>query len=167
MSIITETHEIEQIQAELLLRLANDWALLTVGTESDYNTMTIAWGSFGDMWWKPVIDCYVVPTRYTYSFLERYDTFTVSFFPKEYHEDLQLLGSKSGRDGDKVALTSLTPQPVEGGMTFEQADTTLVCKTIYRQPLDAQAIPEFAISAYYQNMDPHELFIGQIESVIR
>lgn len=52
-------------------------------------------------------------------------------------------------------------------MTFEQADTTLVCKKIYRQPLDVQAIPKFAMSAHYQNMEPHELFIGQIESVIR
>ena len=41
-----------------------------------------------------------------------------AFFPEAYKKDLGILGSKSGRDGDKISLTSLTPQPVEHGVTF-------------------------------------------------
>ena len=167
MEVITERHEIELVQAELLPRLINDWALITAGTLEDYNTMTIAWGSMGDLWWQPVIDAYVVPTRHTYKYLQKNGTFTVSFFPTEYHQDLQILGSKSGRDGDKVALTRLTPVEVDGNVTFNEADTTLVCKKIYTQPLDAHAIPEFAMEAHYQSMEPHDLFIGQILKVMR
>lgn len=166
-TIITDKHEIEQVQAELLPRLVNDWALLTSGTPENFNTMTIAWGSLGDMWWQPVIDCYVVPTRYTYGYMMENDIFTVSFFPEEYRKDLQILGSKSGRDGDKVALTQLTPKVLEQGVTFEQADTTLVCKKIYHQPLDRDEIPQFALEEHYQSMEPHDLFIGQILQVIR
>lgn len=50
MKAITDKHEIEKVQAELLPCLINDWALITVGTPEDWNTMTIAWGSMGDMW---------------------------------------------------------------------------------------------------------------------
>ncbi len=167
MESITDKHEIEQIQAELLPRLINDWALISAGAPNDYNTMTIAWGSMGNLWWQPVVDVYVVPTRHTYKYLQDNDAFTVSFFPAEYHQDLQVLGTKSGRDGDKVALTRLTPVEIDGCVTFAEADTTLVCKKIYTQPLDAHTIPEFAMEAHYQSMEPHDLFIGQIIKAIR
>ena len=167
MDIIVDPHEIARIQGELVPRLAYDWALLTAGPEDDFNTMTIAWGTLGDMWWKPVISCYVVPSRYTYEFMEKYDNFTVSFFPAEYHDDLNTLGSISGRDCDKIAQTKLTPVAVDGGMTFEQADTTLVCQKIYTQPLDPEAIPPRTMKHFYRNMGTHTLFMGQILRVLR
>ena len=119
MREIIDKHEIEAEQASSLPRLVNDWALITAGGKDDYNTMTIAWGSMGDMFWEPTLDAYVSPSRYTYGFMEENDWFTVSLFPAEYRPDLQVLGSKSGRDGDKVALTKLTPVEVEHGMTIE------------------------------------------------
>ena len=166
MKIITDKHEIEQVQSELLPRLVNDWALLTAGDKDSWNTMTIAWGSMGDLWWKPVIDAYVVPSRYTYQFMERSDWFTVSFFPPEYRKDLQILCSTSGRDGDKVAATELTPLALEHGVTFEEADHTLVCKKLYEQPLDPAAIPSDIMKSTYADMGTHTLFIGEILSVV-
>lgn len=168
MKTITDKSELEAVQASLLPRLINDWALLTAGEGDHWNTMTIAWGSFGDLWWKPVIDAYVVPSRYTFGFMERYDWFTVSFFPADYHEDLQTLGSLSGRDGDKVAKTSLTPVAIEQGIGFEQADTTLVCRKLYEQPLDPEAIPPEIMASTYADMGTHSLFIGEIvEALVR
>lgn len=35
---------------------------------------------------------------------------------------------KSGRDGDKVVLTSPTPKALEQGVGFKQAELTFVCK---------------------------------------
>lgn len=166
MDVITERREIERIQGELVPRLANDWALLTAGTAGDWNTMTIAWGTLGDVWWEPVVCCYVVPTRHTYGFMERHEEFTVSFFPNEFHGDLKTLGSLSGRDCDKVARTALTPMEAEESVTFEQADTTLVCRKIYAQPLDPGAVPAFARERFYRDMREHTLFMGRIESVL-
>lgn len=162
MRTITDKHELEQVQAGLLPRLINDWALVTAGTIDDYNTMTIAWGGFGDIWWVPTISVWVVPTRYTYQYLEREDTFTVQFFGPDHKADLQLLGSKSGRDGDKVAETSLTPQALGAGVTFAEADVTLVCRKLYSQPLDPQAIPAEVMGKFYTDMGTHTHFIGQI-----
>ena len=105
------------------------WALVTAGSLEDYNTMTIGWGSLGTIWGpphkgKPIVTVYVSPARYTHSYLEENDYFTVSFFPEEYRKDLGILGSRSGRDGDKVALTALEPVAVEHGVDFRQAELT-------------------------------------------
>ena len=80
------------------------WLLLTCGdfAKSDFNAMIVAWGSFGTIWNKPFAQVVVHPTRHTYDFMEKYDSFTLSGFPVQHQEALQLLGTKSGRDGDKI-----------------------------------------------------------------
>lgn len=47
MNVITERHEIEKVQSDLLPHLINQWALLTAGEGDEWNTMPIAWGAFG------------------------------------------------------------------------------------------------------------------------
>lgn len=142
------------------------WALVTAGNESDYNTMTISWGGLGTLWSKPVATVYVKPIRHTYNYLEANDYFTVSFYDDTYKKDLGTLGRLSGRDQDKVALTSLTPVAVENSMTFKEAHTTYVCKKIYFQDLDLNQIPEDAIKNYYETEAPHRMYIGEVVEII-
>lgn len=156
----------KEAQKQIIEHLADDWGLLTAGGIEDYNTMTIAWGETGTMWWKPVVSAYVVPSRHTYGYMQDNDHFVVSLFPPEYKEDLQVLGTKSGRDGDKVALTKLTPKAIEHGVTFEEATLTIVCKKIFQQPLDPAALPEWVTQGYYQTMGVHDRFMGEIVDVI-
>ncbi len=95
------------------------WALVTAGSLDDYNTMTIGWGGLGTLWSLPVATVYVKPVRYTYSYLEKNDFFTVSFFSGRFRGDLAILGSKSGRDCDKVALTKLTPVEIGSSVSLQ------------------------------------------------
>ena len=139
-----------------------DWALVTAGTIDHFNTMTISWGGMGTLWSRPVATVYVKPCRYTHDFMEENDYFTVSFFPEKYRGDLSILGSKSGRDGDKVALTSLTPEAGEHWVTFREAAQVLVCRKIYRQDLDLSAIPDWAAKAHYRTEAPHTMYIGEV-----
>ena len=134
----------ELFQVDAFHIFDKQWALVTAGTLNHYNTMTISWGGLGTLWSRPVATVYVKPIRYTYQFLEKNEYFTVSFFPEAYKKDLGILGSKSGRDGDKISLTSLTPQPVEHGVTFSQASATLICKKIYWQDLDLEQMEKTA-----------------------
>ena len=46
------------------------WALVTTGVPGDVNTMTISWGSLGELWGKPVVTVYVSSSRYTHEFME-------------------------------------------------------------------------------------------------
>ena len=135
---------------------------MTAGTIDHFNTMTISWGGMGTLWSRPVATVYVKPCRYTHDFMEENDYFTVSFFPEKYRGDLSILGSKSGRDGDKVALTSLTPEAGEHWVTFREAEQVLVCRKIYRQDLDLSAIPEWAAKAHYRTEAPHTMYIGEV-----
>ena len=122
----------EELKLNVFDQFDKKWALLTAGTPDSFNTMTISWGGFGTLWSKPVTTVYVKPVRYTYEFMEKNEFFTVSFFPEQYRKDLALLGSKSGRDGDKLALTSLTPVELEQGTGFREAELTVICRNADR-----------------------------------
>lgn len=156
-----------ELNANIFEQFDKKWALLIAGTEGSFNTMTISWGGLGTLWSRPVATVYVKPCRYTYEFMERNDYFTVSFFPEDYKKDLGLLGSKSGRDGDKLALTSLHAKPLENGMGFAEAELTLVCKKLYFQDLDASRIPEDALDRYYKTEAPHRMYIGEVVDIIK
>ncbi len=152
---------------ENILQIFNkDWALVTAGSKDRFNTMTIGWGGLGTLWSKPVATVYVKPIRYTHEFLENNEYFTVGFFDEKYKHSLGVLGTKSGRDCDKVALSGLTPRFLPNGVTFCEAYTTLVCKKIYRQNLDLNAIPQDAIARYYQGEAPHTMYIGEVVEII-
>ena len=151
-----------------VFQMFNDrWALATAGDLNDFNTMTIAWGSMGTIWGpphqgKPILTVYVSPARYTHSYLEKNDYFTVSFFPEAYRRDLGVLGSRSGRDGDKVALTKLTPIPVEHGVDFAEAELSFVCRKLYVHQFEKERVPQEVAEWIYTRVPPHSMFIGEI-----
>lgn len=153
-----------------IFRLFNEcWGLVTAGTIEDFNTMTISWGSMGTIWGKPapsqgweIITVYVNPARHTWDYMNRYDYFTVSFYPPEFKGDLGILGSKSGRDGDKVALTKLTPRAVEHGVTFEQAQYSFTCKKIYWHGFQRENMAPEVSGPFYNRMEPHWMYMGRI-----
>lgn len=155
-----------------VFELFNDhWALVTAGDIDDYNTMTIGWGSMGTIWGPPhkgksVLTVYVSPCRYTHEYLEKNEYFTVSFFPERYRRDLGILGSKSGRDGDKVALTELTPVAVEHGVDFAQAELSFVCKKLYAHQFEKDQVPQEVADWIYSRIPPHSMFIGEIVEAI-
>lgn len=142
------------------------WALLTAGNKDGFNTMTISWGGLGTLWSKPVATVYVKPIRYTHEFLDKNDYFTISFFPEENRNALMLLGTKSGRSGDKVKESGLTPEFSEKTVTFKEAKTTLLCRKIYRQDLDISNMPEDIVNTYYTAEAAHTMYIGEVVDII-
>lgn len=165
-----EDKQVREAMSAFATTVHDEWALVTAGTEaSGWNTMTIGWGSAGTLWSKPTVTVYVHPWRYTHEFLEREDYFTVQLFGLEHHGDLGILGSKSGRDGNKVALTSLTPVALEHGMTFAEATTTIVCKKWYTQAIDLDAVPADVMDRMagrlYVNA-AHTMFVGEIVDIL-
>ena len=143
-----------------------EWALITAGTEEGYNTMTASWGGVGTLWSKPVATVYVKPIRYTHDFMEKNEYFTVSFYPEEYRKALALLGTLSGRDGDKIAQAGLTPEFLEKAVTFKEARATLLCKKIYRHDFVREEVPAFAADKYYASEPPHTMYIGEVVEIL-
>ena len=143
-----------------------EWALVSAGNVDDFNTMTISWGSMGTLWSKPIVNVYIKPCRYTYQYMNDHDYFTVSFFDEKFREDLKILGTKSKRDVDKMALTKLHAKEVQGSIGFEEANCTIVCKKIYWQDLDLKRIPEDVVKKYYLTEEPHRVFVGEVVAII-
>lgn len=141
-------------------------SLLTAGTIDKFNTMTIGWGVTGVLWGKDVFIAYVRPSRYTYQFMEENDYFTISFYDDEYKKELGYLGTKSGRDTDKVKDVCFTPVEVGESISFKEANLTILCKKIYYQDLDEKLFPEEVVKKYYPNDDVHRYYIGEIMDVI-
>lgn len=145
---------------------SNRWLVLTAGdfAKKEFNAMTIGWGSFGVMWRKPFVQVVVRPTRYTHEFMEKFDTFTVCAFPEKYRKALTLLGTKSGRDGDKINETGLTPiaSTSIAAPAFAEADLIIECKKMYWQDMDPSHFLDKTIEDNYPKNDYHRIYFGEI-----
>lgn len=150
------------LEADVFQKFNRQWALVTAGTAEHYNTMTISWGGLGTLWGRPVATVYVRPDRYTYEFMEQSDYFAVSFFPEAYRPALELLGTRSGRDGDKVAAAGLTPVCLPQSVTFREAETTLLCRKLYWQDLDPARVPAEVLRQCYSRAPLHRMYIGEV-----
>ena len=99
--------------------ISNHWVLISAKKDGVVNTMTASWGQLGHLWGKNVMTVYIRPQRYTKEFVDAGDYFTVTLFDG-YKKELGVLGSKSGRDGDKIAEVSFDIEEVENQPTFKQ-----------------------------------------------
>ena len=156
-----------EFTTDILSVFDKKWALLTAGDSESFNTMTISWGGLGTIWGKPVATVYVRTSRYTHDFMDANEFFTVSFYPEECRQILGVLGSKSGRDMDKMKESGLTPVKAGESVSFKEAEVTLVCRKLFRQQLEVSNIPEDVVKAMYEGQAPHDMYIGEIVDIIR
>ena len=165
-----------QLQLNPMDLIGKQWWLITAGNqENGYNTMTASWGHLGSIWGSPnrkghiglpTAVVYIRPQRYTKSFVDREDIFTLSVFDESYRKELAYLGTASGRDGDKIAQAGLTPVFVDGTTAFAEAEQTLVCRKIYRAPIVAEGFVDSSILDYnYPDRDLHDMYVGEILKV--
>ena len=140
------------------------WFVLTAGDMRTFNSMTVAWGSVGGIWEMPFVQVVVRPVRYTFGFMNDFDTFSLCSFTPKYRKDLALLGSRSGRDGDKIALTRLTPvrSEVIAAPSFAEADLVIECRKIYWQDLEPRHFLSEKIMANYPQKDFHRIYFGEM-----
>lgn len=145
------------------------WFLLTAGdfATGAFNCMTVAWGSMGVMWHRPFVQVVVRPTRHTHRFLEEYPTFTLCLFPPSFHQALLHLGTVSGRDGDKLRGTGLTPTPssVVAAPSYREAELVLECVTMYRHRIVPEGFVDRALEGEYPHQDYHSVCFGHVVAV--
>ena len=149
--------------------IGKQWMLVTAGTSAGFNTMTASWGGIGWLWNKPVAFIFIRPERYTHEFIEKNDRLTLSFYTEDYRKALQLCGSKSGRDTDKVKETGLTPVALESGaMTFDEARMTLDCRKLFKATMqEANFLDKEILDRWYgeKQGNLHDVYVLEIEGV--
>ena len=157
-----------KIEGNLIDLIASDWMLVTAGNKQKFNTMTANWGGVGHLWNKPVTFVFVRPERYTYEFMESSDGFTLSFFEETYRDALNLCGTRSGRNFDKVSEASLTPHFTELGYpAFTEAKLLMECRKLYATMLAKEFfIDHEPLRANYNSKGGlHKMYISEIQKV--
>lgn len=157
----------KEISGNLIKKIGDEWFLITSGDKSKFNTMTASWGGMGVFCGKNVAIFAIRPSRYTFEFAEKNPTLTLSFFSEDYRKALQICGSKSGRDCDKVKEAGLTAISTESGnMTFKEASLVMECTKMYAQNLEeACFLDKEMVEKWFKNGDYHKLYICQIDKV--
>ena len=141
--------------------------LLTSGPIENFNTMAIGWGMIGTIWRKKTFIVYVKPCRYTYEFMENNDYFTVSFYDTKYSSAIAYLGTRSGKDFDKVKDVNFHPIQCDKAVTFKEAYHTIVCKKYYVSDINYDNVPEIARDNYYKDNCMHRVYYGEIINEIK
>ncbi len=152
--------------ANEILKAVEKGALLTTKVGDKVNSMTIAWGTLGVEWNKPVFIGYVRESRFTKKQLEEHGEFTINIPYGEFDKNiLKLCGSKSGYETDKIEDLNLTLEEaniidVPG---IKELPLTLECRVVYKQKQDKNQITEENKERFYaQNNDYHIAYYGEI-----
>lgn len=153
---------------DILKKFQRQWAVLSAEKDGHFNSMVIAWGELGTLWELPVATVYVAHSRYTHEFMEASEYFTLSFFPEKMRRQIVKFGTVSGRDvPNKAALAGVTPKQIEHGLTFEEAESTIVCRKLYSNDFDIEKVPaEIRNNNYADIRELHTMYIGQVVQVM-
>lgn len=147
----------------------SDWSkyvLVTAGTVGQCNTLLVTWGSFGVMWRRKIATVYIRESRYTKTFLDSQDYFTLSMLSPEDKPKMSYMGSHSGRDEDKYEKAGLHLIDLDGAAGIEEANLVLVCKKVYT---DEMAREKYTNPAVFDEWNKgrnegntHHMYIGEI-----
>lgn len=148
-----------------IIKLLNNWTLITSGTAEKTNVMTASWGGLGVFWEKPVAFCFLNPSRYSVQTMDQGDTYTISFYTEAYKDAMLYCGNNSGRNTDKIKGSGLTPIKTPSGATaFAEAWLIFECKKIIAQQISPDAV-KTQVPAEWSKNGFHKMYVGEILNV--
>lgn len=125
-------------------------AIVTCGTMEESNMLTAAWtGTVCTN--PPMLYVSIRPERYSYGFIRRTMEITVNLTTASMARATDLAGVRSGRDGDKWALTGLTPAP----------GTANACPVVAESPVSIECRVKEIIS-----LGSHDMLLADVVNVI-
>lgn len=155
----------KELSDNTFVLLDNDWMLITAGDMNSFNMMTASWGGFGILWRKPVAYIFVRPQRHTLQFIEKSDFFTLTFYENKYRDVLNLCGSRSGKDFNKMTGSGLTPtETANGSIFFSEARLVVECRKLYSDDIKESNFIDQGPLVNYPQKDYHRMYIGAILS---
>ena len=162
------TTDLNLLNESIFRLIGKDWMLIAAGNKKSYNMMTASWGGCGILWNKPVAFIFVRPQRYTLEFLEKHDHFTLNFFDPSYRKTLNLLGTKSGREINKMEVDGMKAIEINRDtIGFENASLILECKKVYADKLKPENFIDPSFLDHYPLRDYHIIYYGEIINALK
>jgi flavin reductase (DIM6/NTAB) family NADH-FMN oxidoreductase RutF len=155
-------------QFNVFTLVGKDFYAITAGKKNHYNSMIGSGGGFGLFFKKPTTWCLFRTDRYTLEIIKKEQTYTLTYFPEEYKKQMLFLGSKSGRDSEKMKEVDLTSvQMLSGDMSFKEARLIIECQLtaiITPNPNDfcSQEAKDYIDEAYKDANEYRKLVFGEI-----
>ena len=150
-------------------KLLNEtWGVLAAGDENKATGMTVSWGAVGMFWEKPAVTVYIRPQRFTKTFIDDSERFSLSFLPDSMRKVSTSFGSLSGNDGVNKFDAAGAEKAFEDGVpSVDGADMVFICKKLISGEFDPARIYDPADdAANYPDKDYHTYYIAEIEKVL-
>lgn len=151
--------------ARIATKTIGHGCFLNTSANGIINSMTIGWGTVGNVWRRPIFTVMVRKSRYTHDLIEANPFFTVSIpYKKEMNKEIGIFGTLSGRDANKFEKTGLITKPAQKvnvpiiagtGVQFE-------CKVVYKQDMDPSALDKNIVKEFYGDNDYHTIYYGEV-----
>jgi flavin reductase (DIM6/NTAB) family NADH-FMN oxidoreductase RutF len=162
----------EDITDNVFILVGKVFPVVTVGSEDNYNSMTASGGGMVTLFRKPHTMLIFPLNRYTLELIEKEQTYTMSYFPDEYKEQVMFLGSKSGKDSEKMKEVELTKVRLpSGNISFKEARLIIECKLtqitvpIFPDDFYSQEAKDY-LSEPYKDPNEHRKYVfGEITNV--
>ncbi len=138
-------------------------AFLVVREKERTNVMTIGWALIGFVWRRPVMTVAVRTSRYTYQLIEKADSFTVNVPSGDMKKEINICGSKSGRDSDKFKECGFSAAKSKkvGSPVLKIPGYHFECRIINKALTDPKFLsPD--LEDIYPAKDYHTLYFGEI-----
>jgi flavin reductase (DIM6/NTAB) family NADH-FMN oxidoreductase RutF len=161
----------EEITDNVFKLVGKDFTVITAGKEPEHNSMTASWGGLGILFEKPVTWCFLRASRYTLELIKKEHSYTMSYFPDQYKEQVLFFGSKTGKNTDKMKETTLTAvQTPSGNVSYKEAKLIIECKLTELTSVNPDDFytsegKDFINGAYQEVKDYHKLVFGEITNV--
>ncbi len=161
----------EEISGNVFTLVGKDFFVITAGKEDHYNSMTGSGGGMGMLFKKATTWCVLRADRYTLEMIQKEQTYTMSYFPNEYKEQIIFLGSISGRDSEKMKEVELTSiKTPSGDISFKEARLIIECKltqitTPDPNDFSTQEARDYIKEAYKTESDHRKYVFGEITHV--
>jgi len=162
----------EEISDNVFTLVGKVFPVVTVGNKNKYNSMTASGGGMGLLFRKPATILIFPSNRYTLELIEKEQKYTLSYFPDEYKKQVIFLGSKSGRDSNKMQEVELTSIELPSkNMSFKEARLIIECKLIqittpiFPNDFYSQEAIDY-MSEPYKDLGEHRKYVfGEITNV--
>jgi flavin reductase (DIM6/NTAB) family NADH-FMN oxidoreductase RutF len=161
----------EEISDNVFTLVGKVFPVITAGKEDHFNSMTASGGGLGMLFKKPTTWCILQATRYTLELIEKEQTYTMSYFPNEYKEQILFFGSKSGRDSEKMKEVELTSvKTPSGDMSYKEARLIFECRLTEITTPDpndfiTQEAKDYIREAYKDPNEYRKYVFGEITNV--
>lgn len=143
-----------------------DKCAIVTEVDGKANAMTASWGAMGEMWGKDVITIYIRESRFTRELLDKSETFSVNFFDMSNVENkmaLQIFGSESGRDKDKIKEMGFNVNHSLNTPFLDESNLVFLCSKLSRTEIKSGDFFNPRINdKFYEDGDYHIMYIAEI-----